>query len=214
MTTMNRARFEQLLNLKMRPIDVKLVMKAYQDAKYAHGYENQKRDNGERYFEHPRRVALIVMRELEIYDPDMIIAALLHDTVEDTFSFGSKDEAYDRIKSDYNQRVATFVVALSKDPCQILEEKAERDNRYFLGIEEEGPKTMTLKLSDRLENFRDVSLWDKKRKMRYVEETRGRILPMALLVIPQFSGNVRRNLRHVYKEMVIICEKIDSEVAS
>ena len=135
MTTMNRARFEQLLNLKMRPIDVKLVMKAYQDAKYAHGYENQKRDNGERYFEHPRRVALIVMRELEIYDPDMIIAALLHDTVEDTFSFGSKDEAYDRIKSDYNQRVATFVVALSKDPCQTLEEKAERDNRYFLGID-------------------------------------------------------------------------------
>lgn len=214
MTTMNRERFEQLLILKMRPADVELVMEAYQTAKYAHGYENQIRDNGERYFEHPRRVALIVMRELEIYDPDMIISALLHDTVEDTFSFGSKDEAYNRIQGRYRKRVATFVIALSKDPCQNPEEKPERDNRYFGDIEQEGPKTMTLKLADRLDNLRDLSQCTKKKKMHYVEETRDRILPMVLLVIPQFSGKVRRNLRRVYKEMVTICEKIDSEVAS
>jgi len=89
---MNREKFEQLLYLKMRPVDVELVMDAYDDAERGHGYEDQVRDNGEKYFEHPKRAAVSLMRDFEIFDPDMIVAILLHDTVEDTNMFGSKDE--------------------------------------------------------------------------------------------------------------------------
>lgn len=206
--------FKDLLYLKMRPDDVELVMEAYGDAKTGHGYEQQVRDNGERYFEHPRRVALILMRELGIYDPDMIISALLHDIVEDTYSFGARDEAYAKIQRRYNKRVATFVLALSKEPCQDPEEKIARDHRYFEGITSEGPKTMILKLADRLDNLRDLDQCTVEKKRHYAQETRAHILPMAMVVADQVRGKVRLNVLRVYGKMVSICQKIEAEIGS
>ena len=211
---MNREKFEKLLYLKMRPADVELVMEAYQDAKKGHGYKDQVRDNGERYFEHPRRVALVLMLDLEIYDPDMLIAALLHDIVEDTFAFGSRDKAFKRIQRRYGKRVATFVLALSKEPCKRPEEKIERDHRYFEAITQEGPKTTILKLADRLDNLRDMHHCTTAKKRHYVEETRSHILPMALDVTYQVKGKMRLNILTIYGRMVSICQKIEDEIAS
>ena len=211
---MNREKFEKLLYLKMRPADVELVMGAYQDAKKGHGYKDQVRDNGERYFEHPRRVALVLMLDLEIYDPDMLIAALLHDIVEDTFAFGSRDKAFKRIQRRYGKRVATFVLALSKEPCERPEEKIERDHRYFEAITQEGPKTTILKLADRLDNLRDMHHCTTAKKRHYVEETRSHILPMALDVTYQVKGKMRLNILTIYGRMVSICQKIEDEIAS
>lgn len=128
---------------------MELVMMAYGYAKMGHGYKvEQKRDSGERYFEHPRRVAYILMEEFGIYDPDMIITALLHDLVEDTFCFGNRDEAFERIQLTYKKRVAIFVLALTKRHCDEEQEKLMRDQNYFETITREGPKTMILKLAD------------------------------------------------------------------
>jgi len=211
---MNREEFEQLLYLKMRPVDVGFVMNAYQDAKKGHGHKNQVRDNGERYFEHPRRVALILMLDLEIYDPDMIIAALLHDIVEDTFAFGSRDKAFKKIQRRYGKRVATFVLALSKEPCKRPEEKIERDHRYFEAITQEGPKTTILKLADRLDNLRDLHYCTTAKKRHYLEETRPHILPMALDVAYQMEGKMRLNILAIYGRMISICQKIEDEIVS
>lgn len=66
-------------------LDVKL---AYTLAKFSHRAQFRKEidNNGHqvRYFEHLRRVALILIDELEIIDPVIIISALLHDGIEDT----------------------------------------------------------------------------------------------------------------------------------
>ncbi len=211
---MNREKFEQLLYLKMRPVDVELVMDAYGDAKKGHGHKNQVRDNGERYFEHPRRVALILMFDLEIYDLDMIIAAFLHDIVEDTFVFGRRDKAFKGIQRRYGKRVATFVLALSKEPCDQPEKKIERDHRYFEAITQEGPKTTILKLADRLDNLRDMHHCTIAKKRHYLEETRSHILPMALDAAYQTEGKMRLNILTIYGRMVSICQKIEDEIAS
>jgi len=207
-----RKEFESLLNLRMRPVDIEWVMRAYKASKLGHGHKNQLRENGERYFEHPKRVALILMRELGVYDRDMIISALLHDIVEDTYIFGARDEAYSNLQGEFRRRVATFVMALSKEPCG-LEEKLERDRRYFEGIVEEGPKTMLLKLSDRLDNLRDLHGCSVAKKQHYVEETEEKILPLALYARTQFSGDIKRNVTRVQKEMVAICERTKLEIA-
>lgn len=209
-----REKFEQLLFLKMRPEDVKRVMESYREAEDAHGRTNQLRDSGEVYFEHPKRVAMILMLEFEIYDPDMVISALLHDTVEDTPDFGNKDEAYEILQRKYNKRVANFVIALSKEPCSDSKKKDERDMRYFEAIKSEGPMTMVLKLADRPDNLRSLKQYTSERKRRYIVETRTYILPMAKFVIEQFSGKIRTNLRRAHREMVAICEEVEEKIGS
>ena len=91
--TVGREEFEKLLRFKMSPDNLKLVMKAYRMSKY--GHRGQKRDSGERYFEHPKTVALIIAGEFKIYDHEVISAALLHDDVEDSFIFGNNEEAFE-----------------------------------------------------------------------------------------------------------------------
>ena len=205
-------KFKQLLFLKMRPKDVERVMEAYREAEDAHGRTSQRRDSGEMYFEHPKRVAMILMLEFEIYDPDMVISALLHDTVEDTSVFGNKDEAYEILQRKYNKRVANFVIALSKESCSDPEKKDERDMRYFEAIMSEGPLTTILKLADKPDNLRSLECYTNERKRRYIAETRMYILPMAKSVAERFSGRIRTNLRRVYREMVAICEEVEAEI--
>src|SRR5574338_1238344 len=65
-------------------LDVKL---AYCLAKFGHRAQTRKElteGKPTRYFEHVRRVAIVLMDEMKVINRDMIIAALLHDSVEDT----------------------------------------------------------------------------------------------------------------------------------
>ena len=81
----NRETFFHRFKGCLRPEDFKNLEAAYQLAKYGHGHHGQRRDSGERYFEHLRETALILVDELEVTDPDLVISALLHDILEDTF---------------------------------------------------------------------------------------------------------------------------------
>lgn len=200
--------FKDSLYLKMRPDDVELVMMGYTDAKMGHGYKGeQKRDSGERYFEHPRRVDMTLANEFGIYDPDMLIAGLLHDLVEDTFTFGNREEAAERIQRRYNKRVAAFVLALTKEPCRDKAQKRERDRRYFECIIAEGPKTMIIKLADRLDNLRDLCKCSAAKKAHCVEETEEYILPMAEEAIKQVPQETAKRIIRVREEIIEICER-------
>jgi (p)ppGpp synthase/HD superfamily hydrolase len=104
---MPRQEFIGLLEGKIAPDLIDQIMLAYKLAKYAH--KGQERDNGERYFDHPKRVARLLIQEWEIYDHQMIIAALLHDIVEDTFMLDTDD-----IGVIFGERVSVLVDAVSK----------------------------------------------------------------------------------------------------
>ena len=84
--------------------DVTQIEKAYNLAKKAHG--DQKRKSGEPYIIHPLWVA-IILADLEM-DKETIIAALLHDVVEDT-RIGE-----DYIKEEFGEEVALLVDGVTK----------------------------------------------------------------------------------------------------
>lgn len=77
----NYKEFKKLIK-RFSDKDRKRVIDAFDFAKKHHG--KQQRDEGVPYIIHPIRVANVLMKERNYYDPDVIIAALLHDVVEDS----------------------------------------------------------------------------------------------------------------------------------
>ncbi len=90
--------------MKMSEEQRKKLMKALDYATNAHS--QQKRKNGRAYIIHPIRVANALIEEGE--EPDVLIAALLHDVVEDT------EKTMDEIKNEFGEKVAEIVEALTK----------------------------------------------------------------------------------------------------
>ncbi len=163
-----REEFENLLRLKMTPENAKLVMKAYRLSKA--GHREQEREDGTRYFEHPKAVALIIIKEFEIYDYEVIITALLHDEVEDTFIFGAGEEAFETIRDDFGKRVESFVRLLSKPPCE-ESKKAQRDCEYYNNLFSAPLEPRILKIADRIHNLRTLRYCDLQKQDRKLLET-------------------------------------------
>jgi GTP diphosphokinase / guanosine-3',5'-bis(diphosphate) 3'-diphosphatase len=157
--------------------DIRRIQKAYYLAK--EGHSKQKRDDGVRYFEHPRSVALILV-EMNYADVNTICAALLHDGVEDTFI--PPDIYLDTL----GPMIWHWIATLSKkipafDPLtgQVIGYVKREIADYFNGINALPPKARVIKLADRLHNLRTCEAWEKDRQLRYVTETRVHILPIA-----------------------------------
>jgi (p)ppGpp synthase/HD superfamily hydrolase len=198
--------FEDLLFLKMSPDHMALVIDAYNFAENGHRY--QKRDSGGRYFEHSKRVALNIILEFGSYDHEMIIAALLHDTVEDTPFFGPREEALENIQQHFNKWVARSVLLLSKEPCP-KENKLERNRRYFDSIMNSADiRDKIIKCSDRLDNVRELEGCTKAKKRYYVDDTERYVLPMILEVADHLTGAYRECLLHWFREMSETCQKV------
>lgn len=120
---------------------------------------------GEEYAWHPVGVAKIVRNLKKSKNKEKIcIAALLHDTVEDT------DVTHDDIRNEFGEMVSSIVFELTSDGEQIkilgkadyLLNKMLRMTSYALVI----------KLADRLHNCSDLATGTEKFRNKYVKETR------------------------------------------
>lgn len=152
--------------------EYKLIEKAYNDAKEA--FRGIYRDGGERYFEHLRAVALIIIEYLRIKDHEVIVAALLHDIVED------KDEwTIDRVAREYGERVAMLVGWATKFPKEKFSSKEERNISFNRRLENAHRDSLIIKLADRFHNL--FTLWScaKNKIIRKIEETVKYYLPLA-----------------------------------
>lgn len=141
----------------------KLIEKAYNDAKDAfHGIE---REGGERYFEHIRAVALILIDHLRVKNHTLIIAALLHDIVEDC-----PEWTIDRVRVEYGDEVALLVEWLTK-PDHSENSKQENARIYHERFRFAPREFFLIKLADRLHNT--ITLWpcSHEKKLRKIEET-------------------------------------------
>lgn len=166
--TVGREEFEKLLQFKMSPDNVKLVMKAYRLSKY--GHKGQERDNGERYFEHPKGTALIIINEFRIYDHEMIIAGILHDNPEDTFIFGAGEEAFMEIEKEFSKRTAKLVRSVTKLPCTPAE-KAQRDCQYYNNLFDDEIGAKIVKVADRIHNLRTLKHCNMQKQDKQLLET-------------------------------------------
>ncbi len=160
---------------------------AYDLAKYSH--RGTVREGKERYFEHVRSTALILYDECKLRDPDMIIAALLHDVVEDETTFGPKkelttkewmEEAGLRLDYIFGRRVSEMVSDVTKpqiDGVDILDRKMIKD-AYNLRLEKAKAPSIVIKMADRLHNLRTLLFRSKEDQKKVARETLEIYYPM------------------------------------
>jgi len=141
-------------------IKLKNLKKAFHFSKKTHLY--QYRDSGEPYLTHPLEVALILTEYFA--DEDTIIAAILHDTVEDTEEVSIKT-----IKTKFGATVADLVDGATKiekiipedaSPSLSFDIKRERNIETIRKIFQKANqdiRVILIKLADRLHNMRTLS---------------------------------------------------------
>lgn len=145
---------------------------AYEDGKTA--ARGKFREGGERDFEHWRSVALIVMVYLGVSSYEMIIAALLHDIVED-----SEYWSVEKVRQRYGDFVARYVERMSKPKAGEFSSKEARDNFYHGRFATADRLFFILKLSDRLHNLLTLGACSREKIKRKIDETRRYYLPYA-----------------------------------
>jgi len=130
--------------------NVERLMSAYEFAERAHA--QQKRRDGSPYVTHPVAVAGIVA-EMEL-DDDSLIAALLHDVIEDTGA------TYQEVAKLFSQQVADLVDGVTKLDKIVYsnkeEEQMENLRKMFMAMAKD-IRVILIKLADRLHNMRTIA---------------------------------------------------------
>ncbi len=151
--------------------DMQRVRDAYALAAEAH--KEQRRKTGEPYIIHPIAVARIVAEELEL-GANPVIAAFLHDVVEDT--------AYtiDDIRERFGDDVAFLVGVVTKQKKEKYEKSKQVDNyRQILASVQYDVRAILIKLADRLHNMRTLDSMRPDKQMKIAGETDYFYAPLA-----------------------------------
>lgn len=145
--------------------EVEQIDKAYKIAEKAH--EGQKRFSGQPYIIHPIAVAVILVDLFMDYQS--IVAALLHDTVEDTVM------TIEDVRKEFGKDVANIVDGVTKlgkvplETKQKEEVQAENIRKMLLAMAED-IRVMIIKLADRLHNMRTLEFMrEQKRRDKALE---------------------------------------------
>jgi guanosine-3',5'-bis(diphosphate) 3'-pyrophosphohydrolase len=133
------------------------------------------RKSGEPYIMHPIAVACI-LGQMQL-DADSIMAALLHDVIEDT------DISKDQIAHEFGDKVAELVDGVTK----LTISKNKQDNkaasfRKILLATLHDPRVIIIKLADRLHNMSTLDALTPEKRERIARETYDIFVPMARLV--------------------------------
>ncbi len=165
---------------------------AYNLAKKWH--DGQARDTGERYFDHVRHVASILIDHGYV-DSEHIILAILHDSLEDTYI------SLSMLEQLFGPELAREILTVSKiygleDPLTgfVTHSTARTKPEYFEAIKRCGRRAAVAKCADRIHNLSDLveepapeSRWTPEKRLEQVAETREWILPLAKMYEPRFA---------------------------
>jgi GTP diphosphokinase / guanosine-3',5'-bis(diphosphate) 3'-diphosphatase len=156
----------------LKPAQVDQVREAYEFGASAH--EGQKRLSGEPYIAHPVAVALI-LAELHM-DAQTIVAAILHDVIEDT------PTAKDELEVKFGKEVAELVDGVSKlDHMQFRsreEAQAESFRKMLLAMTRD-IRVIMVKLADRTHNMRTLGAMPPAKRRAIARETLEIYAPIA-----------------------------------
>ena len=113
----------------------------------AHAHRHQiRKDNKTPYVSHVMRVCLVVRHVFGLDDPEMLCAALLHDTIEDTTT--DRDD----IDTEFGPTVGKWVAALTKNATLPFE---EREAEYCARLAAADWQVKVCKLADMYDNLGD-----------------------------------------------------------
>jgi GTP diphosphokinase / guanosine-3',5'-bis(diphosphate) 3'-diphosphatase len=142
--------------------------KLLEAASYAarqHTGQERKGERAEPYINHPLEVANLLASVGRVEDMDILIAAILHDTVEDT---GTTTE---ELNAKFGSRVTGFVLEVTDDKTL---SKTERKQKQIEHAPHLTPEAKQIKLADKISNITDITNsppanWNTERRREYVE---------------------------------------------
>lgn len=157
--------------------ELEMVQKAFDFANEAH--KGVRRRSGEPYILHPIAVAKIVVSNIGL-GYKSIVAALLHDVVEDT------NYTVDDLRSLFGDKVATLVDGLTKiktvldneDKAEQKSMQAENFKRILLTLNDD-VRVVLIKLADRLHNCRTIEFMPEHKRDKILSETMYIFIPLA-----------------------------------
>lgn len=195
------------LSRRLDSEDVERIHSAYLFAKEAH--KEQRRKSGEPYIMHPLAVARIVAEELGL-GSNPIIAAFLHDVVEDT------EYTIEDIKERFGEDVAFLVNVITKRKKKHYEASKQIDNyKQMLDSLQYDIRALLIKLADRLHNMRTLSSMRPDKQMKIAGETDYFYAPLAHRLGLYHIKRELENLSFRYRcprDYAIMSEYIDKEL--
>jgi guanosine-3',5'-bis(diphosphate) 3'-pyrophosphohydrolase len=130
-----------------------------------HRDQRRKDQEGSPYINHPIELAALLVTEAKIGDPQVLIAALLHDTIEDT------ETSHEELVEHFGQTIADFVLEVTDDKSK---PKAERKRLQIEHAATASRPARLVKLADKICNLRDMQRrppagWDDDRRREYFD---------------------------------------------
>lgn len=155
-----------------KPESTRLIRKAFNIAVEAH--KDQRRKTGEPYIYHPIAVARICAEEIGL-GTTSVVAALLHDTVEDT------DLTLDDVRDLFGPTVSTIIDGLTKiSGLQFATDSIQAENfRKVLLTLAQDVRVILVKLADRLHNMRTLDSMARDKQLKIASETLYLYAPLA-----------------------------------
>ena len=145
--------------------DLPKLLEAASFAAKKHRYQKRKGDDAEPYVNHPLEVANLLANVGKVSDYDILIAAVLHDTVEDT------ETTQEELATLFGEKVSGYVLEVTDDKTL---PKAERKQKQIEHAPHLSTGAKQIKLGDKISNITDVTNnppagWSKERRLEYVD---------------------------------------------
>jgi guanosine-3',5'-bis(diphosphate) 3'-pyrophosphohydrolase len=141
------------------------LIKAADFAAFKHRRQRRKDAEASPYINHPLALARVLKLEAGVEDVDVLVAAILHDTVEDT------ETTLEELEREFGAVVAGIVAEVTDDKLLL---KPERKRRQVEHAPHLSPKARLVKLADKICNLRDAvdappAHWPLERRRAYFE---------------------------------------------
>lgn len=152
--------------------DTKVIRKAFDTAVEAH--KEMRRKSGEPYIYHPIEVAQICVEEIGL-GTTSIVAALLHDVVEDT------PTTVEDIEKAFGRKVAQIIDGLTKISGAVeigSSQQAENFRKMVIALSDD-VRVILIKLADRLHNMRTLDSMPRHKQLKIANETLYMYAPLA-----------------------------------
>ncbi len=175
---------------KLTKEDLANIRKAFEFAMEAH--KHQRRKSGEPYITHPLEVARICYEEIGL-GCTAVLAAILHDTVEDT------PVTLEEVEEKFGKKVSKIVDGLTKlDGLYNVESPQAENFKKVLSTLVEDVRVVLIKMADRLHNLRTIDAMPKQKQLKIAAETSYIYAPLAH----------RLGLYNLRSEFLDLCLKI------
>ena len=145
--------------------DLALLFRALSFAAHKHRDQRRKDAEASPYINHPIALAEVLAGEGGVSDVEVLAAALLHDTIEDT------DTSLEELQREFGERIAAMVAEVTDDQALPKVDRKRLQIEHAAGLSA-GAKLV--KLADKICNLRDVAdrppaKWEMQRRQEYFE---------------------------------------------